>query len=137
MQLSFTQKKHIRKNFGKLIEGLSIPNLIEVQKNSYNEFLKSKSDSFSKKHKYKFNFKQFVREILGYHKFHFLRKLIQGNKSEFRRNEKSFKIKEVKLIINKLNKIASTEKIVKVNEVLDDELQIPKLFSKKTIKVFT
>ena len=43
MQLSFTQKKHIRKNFGKLAEGLSIPNLIEVQKNSYNEFLKSKS----------------------------------------------------------------------------------------------
>ena len=39
----FTQKKHIRKNFGKLVEGLSIPNLIEVQKNSYNEFLKSKS----------------------------------------------------------------------------------------------
>ena len=43
MQLSFTQKKHIRKNFGKLVEGLSIPNLIEVQKNSYNEFLESKS----------------------------------------------------------------------------------------------
>ena len=42
MQLSFTQKKHIRKNFGKLAEGLSIPNLIEVQKNSYNEFLQSK-----------------------------------------------------------------------------------------------
>jgi len=43
MDLSFTQKKSIRKNFGKLIEGLSIPNLIEVQKNSYNEFLSSKS----------------------------------------------------------------------------------------------
>ena len=43
MQLSFTQKKNIRKNFGKLVEGLSIPNLIEVQKNSYNEFLRSKS----------------------------------------------------------------------------------------------
>ena len=43
MQLSFTQKKNIRKNFGKLVEGLSIPNLIEVQKNSYNEFLESKS----------------------------------------------------------------------------------------------
>ena len=42
MQLSFTQKKNIRKNFGKLVEGLSIPNLIEVQKNSYNEFIKSK-----------------------------------------------------------------------------------------------
>ena len=34
MNLSFTQKKSIRKNFGKLIEGLAIPNLIEVQKNS-------------------------------------------------------------------------------------------------------
>ena len=43
MELSFTQKKSIRKNFGKLIEGLSIPNLIEVQKNSYKEFLSSKS----------------------------------------------------------------------------------------------
>ena len=41
MQLSFTEKKNIRKNFGKLKEGLSIPNLIEVQKNSYNEFLTS------------------------------------------------------------------------------------------------
>ncbi len=37
MQLSYTQKKNIRKNFGKLKEGLSIPNLIEVQKNSYKE----------------------------------------------------------------------------------------------------
>ena len=43
MQLSFTEKKNIRKSFGKLKESLSIPNLIEVQKNSYNEFLKSKS----------------------------------------------------------------------------------------------
>src|SRR5210317_797729 len=37
MQISFTEKKNIRKNFGKLKESLSIPNLIEVQKNSYNE----------------------------------------------------------------------------------------------------
>ena len=53
MQLSFTQKKNIRKNFGKLVESLAIPNLIEVQKNSYNEFLSSKTledqiDEFSK-----------------------------------------------------------------------------------------
>ena len=41
MQLSFTQKKNIRKNFGKLKEGLSIPNLIEVQKKSYSQFLSS------------------------------------------------------------------------------------------------
>jgi DNA-directed RNA polymerase subunit beta len=37
MQLSFTEKKNIRKSFGKLSETLSIPNLIEVQKNSYKQ----------------------------------------------------------------------------------------------------
>ena len=37
MNLSFTEKKNIRKNFGKLKETLSIPNLIEVQKQSYNQ----------------------------------------------------------------------------------------------------
>ncbi len=47
MQLSFTGKKSIRKNFGKLKEILSIPNLIEVQKKSYNQFLSSKQTSES------------------------------------------------------------------------------------------
>jgi len=47
MQLSFTGKKSIRKNFGKLKEILSIPNLIEVQKKSYNQFLSSKKNSES------------------------------------------------------------------------------------------
>ena len=51
MELSFTQKKSIRKNFGKLQETLSIPNLIEVQKNSFNEFI-LKSDN---KKKYIYN----------------------------------------------------------------------------------
>ena len=37
MQLSFTEKKNIRKSFGKLAETLSIPNLIEVQRNSYKQ----------------------------------------------------------------------------------------------------
>ncbi len=41
MNLSFTGKKNIRKNFGKLKESLSIPNLIEVQKNSYKELTDS------------------------------------------------------------------------------------------------
>ena len=44
MQLSFTEKKNIRKNFGKLKEGLSIPNLIEVQKNSYKELTELKDN---------------------------------------------------------------------------------------------
>ena len=39
MELSFTEKKSVRKSFGKLKEILSIPNLIEVQKKSYKEFL--------------------------------------------------------------------------------------------------
>ena len=44
MHLSFTEKKNIRKNFGKLKESLSIPNLIEVQKNSYKELTEYKPD---------------------------------------------------------------------------------------------
>ncbi len=44
MQLSFTEKKNVRKNFGKLKEGLSIPNLIEVQKNSYKELTELKEN---------------------------------------------------------------------------------------------
>ena len=44
MHLSFTEKKNIRKNFGKLKESLSIPNLIEVQKNSYKELTDYRSD---------------------------------------------------------------------------------------------
>ena len=44
MQLSFTEKKNIRKNFGKLKESLSIPNLIEVQKNSYKELTEHNTD---------------------------------------------------------------------------------------------
>ncbi len=49
MQISFTEKKNIRKNFGKLKESLSIPNLIEVQKNSYNELTYFDADAEIKK----------------------------------------------------------------------------------------
>ena len=44
MHLSFTKKKNIRKNFGKLKESLSIPNLIEVQKNSYKQLTEFKNE---------------------------------------------------------------------------------------------
>ena len=47
MELSFTEKKSIRKNFGKLKETLPIPNLIEVQKKSYNQFLSTDESSTS------------------------------------------------------------------------------------------
>ena len=45
MQLSFTEKKNVRKSFGKLSETLSIPNLIEVQKNSYKELTDLNKDA--------------------------------------------------------------------------------------------
>ena len=47
MDLSFTEKKSIRKNFGRLKETISIPNLIEVQKKSYQQFLASSSSNKS------------------------------------------------------------------------------------------
>ena len=39
MKYSYTAKKRIRKNFGKLSDVLPIPNLIELQVTSYNQFL--------------------------------------------------------------------------------------------------
>ncbi|WP_415284015.1 DNA-directed RNA polymerase subunit beta [Candidatus Pelagibacter sp. Uisw_130] len=45
MQLSFTEKKNVRKSFGKLAETLSIPNLIEVQKNSYKQLTDFNSEA--------------------------------------------------------------------------------------------
>ena len=37
--LSFTERKRVRKNFGKLKEVSKFPNLIEIQKRSYEDFL--------------------------------------------------------------------------------------------------
>ena len=39
MSLTFTSKKRIRKSFGRIPEVVRMPNLIEVQKSSYNQFL--------------------------------------------------------------------------------------------------
>ena len=49
MQLSFTSRKRIRKNFGKITHVASMPNLIEVQKNSYDAFLQSNIPSDQRK----------------------------------------------------------------------------------------
>ena len=46
--LSFTERKRVRKNFGKLKEVSKFPNLIEVQKKSYKEFLLEGYVSFRK-----------------------------------------------------------------------------------------
>ncbi|MCP5405380.1 MAG: DNA-directed RNA polymerase subunit beta [Pseudomonadaceae bacterium] len=43
--LSFTQKKRMRKNFGKLADVAQVPSLLEMQQNSYDLFLSEKSDS--------------------------------------------------------------------------------------------
>ena len=39
MSLTFTGKKRIRKSYGRIPEIVRMPNLIEVQKSSYNQFL--------------------------------------------------------------------------------------------------
>src|SRR6185312_13074541 len=39
MTLSFTGRKRLRKNFGKISEIAQMPNLIEVQRTSYDQFL--------------------------------------------------------------------------------------------------
>ena len=42
MTLSFTGRKRLRKYFGKMVEVAEMPNLIEVQKTSYDQFLQVK-----------------------------------------------------------------------------------------------
>ena len=74
--------------------------------------------------------------MLGFKIFHWIRRVIQGQKAEFRRNEKNFTLKEVELIIKRLNKIDSNKITVKANKVLKNDLSIPKMFSHKTIKIF-
>jgi DNA-directed RNA polymerase subunit beta len=44
MALSFTGKKRIRKSFGRIPEAGAMPNLIEVQKSSYEQFLQNKDE---------------------------------------------------------------------------------------------
>ena len=41
MSKSFTGRKRVRKNFGRITEVAPMPNLIEVQKRSYDQFLLS------------------------------------------------------------------------------------------------
>jgi len=47
MAMSFLGQKRLRKYYGKIREVLEMPNLIEVQKSSYDLFLKS-GDSLSR-----------------------------------------------------------------------------------------
>ena len=41
MTLSFTGRKRIRRNFGRISAAAEMPNLIEVQKTSYDAFLQT------------------------------------------------------------------------------------------------
>ena len=49
MGLSFTGKKRIRKSFGRIPETVAMPNLIEVQKSSYEHFLMKEMHSSESK----------------------------------------------------------------------------------------
>ena len=45
MAQSFTGRKRIRKSFGNIPEVVRMPNLIEVQRNSYHQFLQFGKDA--------------------------------------------------------------------------------------------
>ncbi|MEM6626646.1 MAG: DNA-directed RNA polymerase subunit beta [Pseudomonadota bacterium] len=49
MALSFTAKKRIRKSFGSIPESVQMPNLIEVQRSSYEQFLQMHATSEEKR----------------------------------------------------------------------------------------
>ena len=45
MEYTYTEKKRIRKNFGKRKQVIDIPPMLEIQTDSYDGFLSSSSDS--------------------------------------------------------------------------------------------
>ena len=98
-----------------------------------NKLLKVKSEK--EQIKFNINLKQILREIFGYNLFHKARKVIYGNKSDFRRAEKSFSYSDVVDIIERLNNTSADKNLIKVNPVKKKELNIPKLFSKQTVKI--
>ena len=97
---------------------------IKINKNKYN-----------KNTIYKSSLKQFLRELFGYSLFHKARRIIQGNKSEFRRSEKKFSNNNVSDIIKRLNILQNNNTLIKTGQIERKELYFPKLFSKETIKI--
>ena len=51
MAYSFTEKKRIRKDFGKLPDAMDVPYLLAIQLDSYRAFLQEKSESGSRRDK--------------------------------------------------------------------------------------
>jgi len=49
MAQSFTGKKRIRKSFGRIPEAVQMPNLIEVQRSSYEQFLQRETRSHERR----------------------------------------------------------------------------------------
>ena len=61
MENSFTLKHNVRKSFGKIPELVNMPNLLEIQKNSYDRFLHKDVTPEEKDHKNSFgNSKEFL-----------------------------------------------------------------------------
>ena len=84
---------------------------------------------------WRFKYKQFARELLGFDLFHKIRKFVQGEKAEFRRNEKSFHFNELCQIVQRLNNIDKTIKTIKVKRKSDKALSRNKLFSKNSFEI--
>ena len=52
MSHTFTSKKRIRKNFGKHESATPLPDLIEIQKNSYDQFLQTDIEADKRENKF-------------------------------------------------------------------------------------
>ena len=63
MAYSFTEKKRIRKDFGKLAESVELPYLLAIQVNSYNKFLYKSQPESGAQSGWKRHFAQFFRSL--------------------------------------------------------------------------
>jgi hypothetical protein len=82
-----------------------------------------------------FNFKQILREFLGYSIFHMVRRSIEGAKSDKRRGAKSLIIGDIIEKLAKINDAYKESYPVKASYPENYELIKPKLFSHHTIKI--
>ena len=64
MKESYTSKKRVRKNFGKIDAVIDMPGLIEVQTGSYDRFINNKYEKGNDKKK-ESNQKEFYDKLLG------------------------------------------------------------------------
>ena len=139
MNLSFTDKKKIRKSFGKLENILKIPDLIEVQRSSYNSFLKSTGEKdvsgLDKVFKEVFPIEDFAgHATIEYISYRFEKEKYDGGECKQRGLTYSAPLKvTLRLVAYDINEEAQTKQILSAKEQEVYMSDVPLMTEKGTL----